>query len=89
MNKIYYFAAYTDSGCILGCIHKHKTVTTATACLSSAGGYVIGVENGVPRALTDAEEAEFQHAMYGKKVLTRSDVAGYMFLVRVRFKTES
>jgi hypothetical protein len=61
----YYFAAYTDSGCLLGCDHKHKTVVSATACISSAGGYVVAVQRRKLRELTDAEEDEFQLAMYG------------------------
>jgi len=65
MAPIYYFAAWADGGCLLGCEHQHQTVSAATACISSAGGYVIAIENGVLRALTDEEEAEFQNAMYG------------------------
>ena len=63
--RVFYFAACTDSGCLLGCDHQHETVISATACISHAGGYVVAVEVGEPRALTDEEEAEFQHAMYG------------------------
>ncbi len=62
MKSIYYFAAWTDSECLLGCDHEHQTVTTAVACISCAGGYVIAVENGALRALTDDGEAEFQRA---------------------------
>ena len=62
---LYYFAAWTDSGCLLGCPHEHNTVSAATACISCAGGYVVAVENSVLRALTDVEEADFQYAMYG------------------------
>ena len=62
MNSIYYFAAWTNSECLLGCDHEHQTVTAAVACISCAGGYVIAVENGMLRALTDDEEAEFQRA---------------------------
>jgi hypothetical protein len=65
MHSTFYFAAWTDSGCLLGCDHEHQTVTSAVPCISCAGGYVIAVEKGVLRAMTDAEEAEFQHAMYG------------------------
>jgi hypothetical protein len=65
MNKVYYFAAWTDSHCLLGCFHEHSTVLSAAACISTAGGYVVAVENGVLRALTDKEEDEFQEAMYG------------------------
>ncbi len=67
MRSTFYFAAWTDSGCLLGCDHEHQTVTSAVPCISCAGGYVIAVEKGVLRAMTDAEEAEFQHAMYGTR----------------------
>jgi hypothetical protein len=66
MNNIYYFAAWTDSGFLLGCDHQHATVISATACISCAGGYPIAVEGGVLRALNDAEEREFQEALYGR-----------------------
>jgi hypothetical protein len=69
MKKLHYFAASTDSGCLLGCEHEHQTVTSATACISTAGGYVVGVENDKYRALNDAEEAEFQRAMYGSEAV--------------------
>src|ERR1017187_5775436 len=62
MNSIYYFAAWTDSGFLLGCDYEHQTVPEAVACISCAGGYVIAVENRVLRTLTDDEEAEFQRA---------------------------
>jgi hypothetical protein len=68
MRSTFYFAAWTDSGCLLGCDHEHQTVTSAVPCISCAGGYVIAVEKGVLRAMTDVEEAEFQFAMYGTKV---------------------
>jgi hypothetical protein len=61
----HYYAAYTEGECIVGCEHKHKTVISATACISSAGGYVVAVTKRKPRELTDAEEDEFQLAMYG------------------------
>ena len=65
MSSTFYFSAWTDSGCLLGCPHEHPTVTSAVACIACAGGYVIAVEKGVLRALTDVEEVEFQKAMYG------------------------
>lgn len=67
MSSTFYFSAWTDSDCLLGCDHQHPTVTSATACTSFAGGFVIAVEKGVLRALDDVEEAEFQKAMYGEK----------------------
>jgi len=65
MKDLYYFAAWTDSGCLLGCDHHHQTVASAAACISCGGAYVIAVENGKYRALNNVEEAEFQKAMYG------------------------
>jgi hypothetical protein len=64
MKQIYYFAAWTDSDCLLGCDHQHQTVTSATACINVAGGYVMAVETSL-RELTGREEAEFQLAKYG------------------------
>ena len=62
---LFYFGAWTDSGCLLGCSHEHKTVTSAVACISCAGGYVVAVENGARRQLNAKEEAEFQYSNYG------------------------
>jgi hypothetical protein len=64
MKKIHYFAAWTHSDCFCGCDHEHQTVTSATACISEVGGYVVAVETHL-RELTEAEEAEFQFAKYG------------------------
>jgi hypothetical protein len=86
MNNIYYFAAYTDRGCLVGCDHEHPTVVSATACISFAGGYPIAVDSGVLRALNDAEEAEFQEAMYGSEEVVKRDSPKYSLLVRVHWK---
>jgi hypothetical protein len=67
MKKIHYFAAWTDSDCLVGCDHEHQTVISAVPCIRSCGGYVVAVENGHLRQLTDQEELEFQHAMYGSE----------------------
>jgi hypothetical protein len=64
MKQTYYFAAWTDSGCLLGCDHQHQTVTSAAACINMPGGYVAAVETSL-RELTEWEEAEFQMAKYG------------------------
>ena len=61
---MYYSAAWTDSGFLLGCSHKHKTIVEADSCIPCAGGYVVGVENGVMRSLTAEEEAEWQRVHY-------------------------
>ena len=65
--RLYYFCAWTDSGCLLGCDHFHMTVASAVACTSSAcaGAYVVAVEKGEYRELNAKEEAEFQQLMYG------------------------
>jgi hypothetical protein len=64
---IYYLAAHADSsrGGIKACDHQHRTIYSATACISAAGGYVVAVENGKERELTDSEEMKFQTAMHG------------------------
>jgi len=87
MNSIYYFAAWTDSGFLLGCDHEHQTVAEAVACISWAGGYVVAVENNALRALTDDEEAEFQRAPSKSPVpaVLQYDESGYAVMVRVRF----
>jgi hypothetical protein len=71
MKAPYYFAAWTDSDCLLGCDHEHKTVTSAAACISSVGGYVVAVTKGRLRELDDTEEAEFQRAMCGTERETK------------------
>ena len=65
MGKRYFVAVYTDSGCLIGCDHKHPNVATATACISEAGGYVVAARRGKFLALTESEQAQFQVAMYG------------------------
>ena len=62
---VYYFAAWTDSGCLLGCEHHHQTVISAANCISEAEGYVIAVEKGKLRALNAVEEKLFSVALYG------------------------
>jgi len=62
--NLYYFAAWTDSGCLLGCQHRHATVISA-ACISEAGGYVIAVQKGELRELNDKEEETFLITAYG------------------------
>lgn len=67
MAALYYSAAWTDSGRLSGCDHKHLTVVAAVVCGQSAcaGAYVTAVEDGALRKLNDREEREFQLAMYG------------------------
>ena len=66
MTSIYYSAAWTDSGCLISCWHEHPTIREATECINWAGDYVVGVEDGVMRALTVDEEAEFQRAIHAR-----------------------
>ena len=67
MKSIYYSAAWTDSGFLLGCSHEHETIVEADSCIPCAGGYVVGVENGVMRPLTAEEEAKFQRVHYAPR----------------------
>jgi hypothetical protein len=60
MTSIYYSAAWTESGFLLGCSHEHKSVSEAMPCIPCAGGYVVAVENGAMRCLKPKEEFEFQ-----------------------------
>ena len=69
--RLYYFAAWTDSGCLLGCHHRHQTVISAANCISEAGGYVVAVERGKLRGLTTVEEELFQLAQYGGIAVAR------------------
>ncbi len=90
MNSIYYFAAWTDSGFLLGCDHEHQTVKDAVDCFDSAahaGSWVIAVENKALRALTDDEEAEFQRTSRKSPApaVPQYDEYGFAVMVRVRF----
>jgi len=67
MKSIYYSAAWTDSGFLLGCSHEHETIVEADSCIPCAGGYVVGVENGVMRSLTAEQEGEFQRVHYAPR----------------------
>jgi hypothetical protein len=71
MASLYYFAAYTDSGCLCGCDHEHATVISAIARISAAGGYVLAVEDRQLRELNRSEEKEFQLAMYHGEIMVR------------------
>ena len=87
MSSIYYFAAWTDSGCLLGCDHEHQTVTEAVSCISCAGSYVIAVANNVYRALNDVEDAEFQGAprVVPKPAELQYEKSGYAVMIRLCF----
>jgi len=96
MKPAYYYAAWTDSGCSLGCSHEHGTIVEAVSCIPCAGGYVIGVENGVTRSLKPNEEAEFQNAIQDSSKYpaphppapavpeTKSSVFEYAVMTRIR-----
>lgn len=78
----HYYAAFTDTDCIIGCEHKHKTVLSATACIQAAGGYVVAVTRGRPRALNQKEEALFQKALSGMGLKrTPQDYTMYLLLI--------
>ncbi len=99
MKSIYYSAAWTDSGCLLGCWHEHETIVEAASCSPCAGGYVVGVENGVMRSLRTEEQSEFQSSIRNhpsSKPATHtpapapgsaeqaSRVSGYAVMTRIR-----
>ena len=65
-RKRFYVAVHFDSDLLCGCPHKHANVTTATACISEPGGFVVAVTRGKMRQLTETEETEFQEAKYGQ-----------------------
>jgi len=81
MNATSYHAAYAESRySVTACFHEHQTVYSAAACIHSADGYVVAVEDGVLRALSDTEELEFQKALRGRAL---PSVAGdYDYLLR-------
>jgi hypothetical protein len=67
MKSTYYSAAWTDSGCLLSCGHEHETLVEAASCIPCAGGYVVGIENGVMRSLRTEEESEVQSVIHSRK----------------------
>lgn len=64
---MYYSAAWTECACFISCSHEHETIVEANSCIPCAGGYVVGIENGVMRSLTAEEEAEFQRVHYAPR----------------------
>lgn len=76
MGKRHFVAVFTECNCILACSHKHPNVTTATACISQPGGYVVAVRRRKLLPLTAPEEAEFQAAMYGRRALRSNGCLG-------------
>lgn len=67
---MFYSAAWTNFGWFSSCEHSHETIGDANSCpsIQCAGSYVVGVEDGVMRSLTDEEEAEFQLVRYGHRI---------------------
>jgi hypothetical protein len=65
MPTTYHRAASIDGYGWL-CPHSHGTVISATACITSAGDYIVAQEDGVFRALTKVEQAEYEYAIYGR-----------------------
>src|SRR5215475_3395775 len=95
MSSSYYSAAWTECGCFITCFHLHRTVSQAVACICSAGGYVVAVQNGVMRSLTEAEGTEFQCAVSSHSAgsptveATQPPAAGvsdfsYAIMIRIR-----
>ena len=94
---MFYSAAWTDSGFLLGCSHEHETIVEAASCIPCAGGYVVAVENGVMRSLTAEEEAEFQRVHYAPRTdkppldairaePTEAAVSGPRYAVMIRIR---
>jgi len=52
-----------------------ETITEAVSNISSAGVFVVALENGVRRPLTAAEESEFQSAYRDQMNRTKQRVA--------------
>lgn len=63
MPITYHRAAIDGNG---WCLHAHTTVVSAAACIASAGDYIVAQEDGVFRALTKVEQAEYKYAIYGE-----------------------
>lgn len=80
MPSLYYFAAWNDSHSLVGCEHRHETVVSAVACCATAGAYVIAVEQGALRELTEQEEEQYQKAMYGRDTRGGSFLAAFLTL---------
>jgi hypothetical protein len=72
----HFVAVYTDSGCcLISCGHKHQNITTAAACVSEPGGYVVAVRRRKFLPLNDSEEAEFQRVMYGRHLEKKKNLS--------------
>ncbi len=88
MGKRYYVAVHTDSDCVCCCNHKHPNVSTATACISDPGGYVVAIRRRKMLQLTETEEVEFQKAMYGRTEPVKH-VPDLALLLSRKLKTQS
>jgi len=64
MASIYYTTLWTDSDCTIACWHEHETIEQAMKCMPCAGAYVVAVEDGVMRALTVEEDAQFNRLLF-------------------------
>ncbi len=82
MSKVHYVAQCYDSGWYHQCGHEHSTVISAANCISLAGSYVVAVQGGEKRALTNAEEVKFQHAMFGTPLPAKRRRMGFSIKVR-------
>ena len=70
MKSIYYSAAWTDSGWLLGCGHDHETIIEAASCIPCAEGYVVCIENGVMRSLKTEESYDCLNSDSNKQTST-------------------
>jgi hypothetical protein len=80
---LYYLAAYADSDShgVVGCEHRHQTTCSAAACISKAGGYVVAIDDGKLRALTESEEAQVQAAMCGTPEPKQRNLLDHLFII--------
>ena len=84
MSKVHYVVECYDSGWWRECGHEHATVIGAANCIPSAASYVTAVQGGEKRALTNAEEQKFQHAMQGTPLPAKRRWTRVGYPVRVR-----
>lgn len=53
---------------LLGGLPILKQYRWPNACISAAGEYIVAKENGFFRALTNVEQMEYKHAVYGRAI---------------------
>ena len=82
-GTFHYVAVYADADShgVKVCEHQHRTVSSATACISECGGYVFAMDKGELLSLADHEETEFQTAMYATLGSKRQTLLDYFSIV--------